>query len=543
MSIRNTYATLLQETWLPSTQLEIVQDEIKYHFVSAGYDTSQPKRGGGVGIILSPRAHKAWQDNEGWMMQFGPNILALKLNIQTGSKKHRGRHSRRIYLVSGYSPSNPDSKTTEMQAYLTNLQNCLKQCKDPKYILIMGTDANISFGTNQDRASNWQETTGKHGIQATGKYQQKSASKLQEILACHKLCLATTFFQSRYKYHTWERKEQKTQIDHIIIKREHLHSTVRHAFATHIPLVLSDHRTIRVILNISTRTCSKQIKTKSIRAGLIDFINSHAGAPEVDDNNQDLIKFRKSIYNDMSQGPINPSNLYNAIQKAAQQLCPPSQNQESQWSKQHSKTLDQLIAQREKAKKDENTHGYWLYRKSIARFRKLEIRRLWDKAIASINADKKMSKAAWKLIQSLKLRPDTLQPLKIPRVKDPTTGENAVTDDRNGEIIAQFLKEKHSQDSPCDLILIGSLPEQKVMLELNDPPSANELLTALLLPKNNTSSGPNAPNYGLLKAAAKDNSIMTLIKRIIDAYWNGEKEMYDEWRSAALAILPKVANP
>lgn len=67
---------------------------------------------------------------------------------------------------------------------------------DPKYILVMRTDANISFGTNQDRASDWSTTTGRHGIPVTGKYQQKSATELQGILACHKLCLATTFFQS-----------------------------------------------------------------------------------------------------------------------------------------------------------------------------------------------------------------------------------------------------------------------------------------------------------------------------------------------------------
>ena len=154
MNTRDIYATLLQETWLPPTQLEIEQDEKNYKFISAGYGKSQQMRKGGVGIILSPRAHKAWQDHEGWMMRFGPNIIALKLRIRTGPKKHRDRHSKLIYLVSGYSPSNSDSKTDDMKKYLRNLQACLEQGENLEYILIMGTDANISFGTNRDRQVN-----------------------------------------------------------------------------------------------------------------------------------------------------------------------------------------------------------------------------------------------------------------------------------------------------------------------------------------------------------------------------------------------------
>lgn len=111
---------------------------------------------------------------------------------------------------------------------------------------------------------------------------------------------------------------------------------------------------------------------------------------------------------------------------------------------------------------------------------------MWIAAISAINADKAMRKETWNLIQSLKLLPDTLQPLKVPRVMDPTTGKKAVTNDRNGEIIAQFLRMKHSQNSHCDLTLIGKLPTQPVMNELNDPPSISELQTAMLLPKNIT---------------------------------------------------------
>ena len=178
-----------------------------------------------------------------------------------------------------------------------------------------------------------------------------------------------------------------------------------------------------MILNITTRTRRKQVKTKSQSAILEDFINTQKGALEDDDNNQKLISFRKSICTDIVDGLMIPSTLYNAIQKAAQQLRHPSQNQEPRWSEQHSKALDQLIARREKAKQSKNKRGYWLCKKSIKCLRQLENQRLWDKAIDIINADKNMTKETWKLIQSLRLIPDTLPPLKIPRVMDPTTGE------------------------------------------------------------------------------------------------------------------------
>lgn len=139
-------------------------------------------------------------------------------------------------------------------------------------------------------------------------------------------------------------------------------------------------------------------------------------------------------------------------------------------------------------------------RRAIKAMRKMQLEKLWIAAISTINADKATKKATWDRIKSLKLLADIFQPSKIPRVMDPNTGKKAVTDKRNGEIIAQFPRMKHSQDSHCDLTHISELATQPVMYELNNPPSTSELQTAILLPKNSTFSGPNAPQYDLLKA-------------------------------------------
>lgn len=188
MNINNTLASLLQETWFPSTQLSIQREGKTYHFVSAGHDNTTSH-----GMILSPLACKAWQAEGRWMKCFGPNITALKIKIRAGAKSHnRARRTKLIYLVSGYSPCNPDRRIAETKAYLKNLQECIQHCQDHRTILIMGTDTNVSFGTNRDRASEW-PTTGKYGIPASGKYQQKTATKFQNLLTLHNLCLATTF--------------------------------------------------------------------------------------------------------------------------------------------------------------------------------------------------------------------------------------------------------------------------------------------------------------------------------------------------------------
>lgn len=298
MNTDNNYASLLQKTWLPSIQLQLPQEGSTYHFVSAEH--AKPKGNGryngGVGIILSPMAYRAWQSHDRWMAHFGLNIIAMKLKIRTGSKSHKAKHTKRVYLVSGYSPCNPEIEKAEMKAYLKNLQECLKQCQNRKYILIMGTDANISFGTNRDRARDW-PTTGRYGIPVTGTYQLNAANKMQGLIACHNLCLATTFFQSKYKHHTWERRDKlKTQIDHIIIKEKHLRSDIKHAFATHLPLVHSDHRRIRVKLGMTIRSRRNRGQGTSTFSKLADFLTSRN-----DDNGQTLSEHAKE--KNRQQGP------------------------------------------------------------------------------------------------------------------------------------------------------------------------------------------------------------------------------------------------
>lgn len=143
----------------------------------------------------------------------------------------------------------------------------------------------------------------------------------------------------------------KSQIEHIIIKKAHLHSDVTHAFATHSPLVHSDHRHIRVKLNMAMRSRRKRGSGTTMRTRIVHFLNSHTEPVEDDDNRKVLINYRRNINNNIANGSATPATLYKAIQKAVKHLTTLCQNPEPQWPKHCSKTLDQLIAIRESAKK------------------------------------------------------------------------------------------------------------------------------------------------------------------------------------------------
>lgn len=124
--------------------------------------------------------------------------------------------------------------------------------------------------------------------------------------------MATTFFQSRYKQHTWERGKLKSQIDHIIIKKAHLYSDIIHAFATHSSLVHSDHRTVRVKLNITTKSHRKRGTRTTMRTRIVDFLNSRTGPVGDDDTGKILINYRRNINNKISNLSLSspPQNIW-----------------------------------------------------------------------------------------------------------------------------------------------------------------------------------------------------------------------------------------
>ena len=98
MNKRDIFATCLQETWRAGDEMFDVNN---FKFILSGLNRDeQSSRGSqGVGIVLSPKAIKAWKDGGCELYKISARVIALRMLLQDHRNKPIG-----IFLVSAYAP-------------------------------------------------------------------------------------------------------------------------------------------------------------------------------------------------------------------------------------------------------------------------------------------------------------------------------------------------------------------------------------------------------------------------------------------------------
>jgi hypothetical protein len=139
---------LLQETWRGAG---VATTEDGFVLLAggpggAGGGTVDP--GGGVGVLLSPRAVAAWREADEWVVRFADRVIAARLTLQDG--RRRPLH---LYLVSSYAPVDT-APAAERRKHLYYLQQCVDMCRSPE-LLMMGTDANVRWRREKDNGPLW----------------------------------------------------------------------------------------------------------------------------------------------------------------------------------------------------------------------------------------------------------------------------------------------------------------------------------------------------------------------------------------------------
>ena len=190
----------IQETHLPGTYEKYISE---FYFMHHGPESQAGTRGsGGVGIILSPRAFKAWKEAG----QEAPHLSG----IIAGTTRFIGTTLRfidqnekpmDIFISSIYHPSdksNPSENATNITTFHSKITSIF-QSLPSNVTIISGGDINAKVG---NCTSNSTLDTSRIGARKIiGKFNNKKfnvkGNALLEFHDDNKLCLANTFFQHK----------------------------------------------------------------------------------------------------------------------------------------------------------------------------------------------------------------------------------------------------------------------------------------------------------------------------------------------------------
>ena len=140
MCTNNIFACGIQETWRLGSD---ITENNGFVVVQHGCEQKRRRKGrtsGGVAIILSPVAKKAWISAGSQFFHFGDRILAVRLNLPDAKKR-----LVKIFFVVAYFPIGAAKKQVRQDFFL-QFEQCISSCSDEE-VLLVAADANSSMGT------------------------------------------------------------------------------------------------------------------------------------------------------------------------------------------------------------------------------------------------------------------------------------------------------------------------------------------------------------------------------------------------------------
>ena len=208
MKARDIFAICLQETWRSDNE---TFDLNGYKFVLAGLKREiQSSRGSqGVGIVLGPKAIKAWKDGGCEVNIISARVIGLRMLLQDSRNQSFG-----AFLISAYAPVGVADESLWDQ-FFNDLDKCIAM-KQPNDILLIGSDTNSSMGRNECRVNETKPSLGRFGLP----YTNDAGRRFSSYLEIKDLLAITTCFQ-KPRYATWihPRSKLEHQIDHFIVKK------------------------------------------------------------------------------------------------------------------------------------------------------------------------------------------------------------------------------------------------------------------------------------------------------------------------------------
>eukprot|EP00980_Cylindrotheca_fusiformis_P021013 scaffold8028_cov81-Cylindrotheca_fusiformis.AAC.1 len=538
---------LVQETWEKDNNTTEVEGCL---FLSNG-NPENTRKHGGVGIILSPEAVKAWE-RAGQPEPIRPPPVAsatrsIAIEIKMEDKKKK---EMKIFLISTYLPCSSFSDE-DFEETLNQLQFLIDKCPTDA-ILIIGGDFNASIGVT--RKEEGYKSTGPYG----NPHRNQRGETVKNFLDMNALTSVATFFE-KANHDTWSfagTGEDPKQIDHILVRQAD-RKRMRNCTTDDRAGVLSDHYAVRANMRLAKFIPRKTQKAGNSRTGEMAEETAPAKKAQIDwtsaRDNEKRRRWNDEITRQIEQSTareIEYGELTAIMEDAARKTLDAKSRKRPPWFINAQENLLQLINARNKSLREHHRDRDNAEKKVVAKKARTALRKGKDQAkenwlskkVEELEKMDENPKSSWKAIYELAAginghhKPATVMKMKM------TDGTFAQTPDQNCRVHAEHYRtlynqvEKTSYD-PSILNEITEIPENQ---QLADVPDTAEIGEALKRMQYEKSPGPN----GIPTEAFKNLQGEGLAKLvgIIQKVWTDEYYIPGEWSQIKLTVLPKKGN-
>ena len=517
-----------------------------YTFLHSGRplpsDQERAARNEGVGIALDKEATAAWKNAGEVWEAVSSRVVMARLKWAGVMKKKHGRHKRDkdmyVSVICVYAPT-AKAPPGIKQKFFAELQDALDKIPESDILVVLG-DFNARVGILDQDSNLWRGILGRHGMTE----RNLAGHELLEFCAINNLSIMNTWFQKKEIHQgTWTHPATKRchTIDFVIMRAEQrVHC--KDVRATRGANCWTDHVLVRAKLTVGTPPFTSR-KGKSCMPFAVHELSTSARRDEY--REQLELQLQDRPHNDNDTSEQNWEALKHCIVTAAEETVGRGKAKKPEWFEECSECLVPLIVAKNEAHLKALQSNTAADRKE---FRKHQ--RIVKKAVEKAKEDWicRVAKEAEAAVKDGRARWDSIRRLQQTHAGRRPTKPSAVFKE-DGDLAQgpsevatrwyqHFLKVLNIPSEYRDDV-IDNMPLLAPILELDTPPSEEELLQALSKLKKRKAGGKSGilPELILCGGAELWSRILKLIQQV----WE-EGRVVGEWQDAVVVPVPKKGD-
>ena len=516
-----------------------------YTFLHSGRplpsDGDQATRNEGVGIALDRKATEAWKAaGEKWEAVSSRIVLARLKLAGCGQRQpggSRARSSTFVTVISVYAPTAKAPPRVKQQ-FIEELQSSLDKVS-PSDILILLGDFNARVGKRDVASSLWRETLGIHGFDE----RNDAGEEFLEFCSSNHLTIMNSWFKKKDVYlGTWMHPATKKfhTIDLIVMRAG------QRMFCTDVQVMRgancwTDHKMVRA--NLSVRPFHSQSRKKVT----IPFAVHHLRDQAFRD------RYREHLTRQLLDAPHNPDVpaedswgiLKKCIVNAAESTIGREKRDQPDWFLENAHVITPLIEKKNQVHRKMLQSNSIQHRREFRKHQRIvkmavhKAKDEWVRNVALEGAEaSKDGRTRWKSIRKLQMahsgRRPTRQTALLKENGELTASPEEVTARWHGHF-------KRILNIPTEYKeeVIAEIQQLPIQSHLDEPPSEEEIETALSKLKNGKAGGKTGILPEMIKYGGAElwDRVLDLVKVV----WEEEAVVRD-WKDATIIPIPKKGN-
>ena len=495
----------------------------------------------GVGIALDERATSAWREaGEKWKA-VSSRIVTARLKLTSVGQRRAGgsRETRNMYLtvISAYAPT-ARAPPAIAQEFINDLQDVLDQVPQSDVLLLLG-DFNARVGSARIGQDLWRGVRGRHGIGECN----DAGKRFLEFCARNQFTIMNTWFQKKgHHLATWKHPATKQMhtIDYTVMRSD------QRCLCTDVQVMRgancwSDHFMVRMKM----RLCLP--KWKKVSVGTMPIAVHGLQRKEVRET------YEQELGKHLSECPYvasktvedNWRTVKECIIQTSEKVLGRGRQKQPDWFMEAVDDLQPLLEQKNVAHRRFLQSGTPSSKKEF-RHRQRVVKQAVDaakeawicKVAGEAEAAEKDSQRKWRCIRQLQLTYSGRKPRR-PTAILKRDGELAANSEEIKQQWHDHFEEILNVPSDFSPEVIEEMPSLPPHLELDDPPTMEELIAALNALKRGKAGGKTGllPEMLLYGGAGLYDRLLQVMQDV----WRSGR-VVDDWKNAVIVPIPKKGD-